>query len=446
MRLGLTARIVAIGASVLLALWITLIAFFYWTNDLSRAATQLPPEQLKSIADHVSALDPDERQSALAAVQSSILEVRLVARSTLFGTDDDVTDRKEFRAFRQLLGKQLLGIHLRGREGAIRPPWFLPRPWRALEFAVAIGDDEMLLAKAKSPFIVTIYGLPAGMGAGLAGTLFACLAFYLLHREIRPLTKLAAAVDRIDPTSEPTLLPYFRSSTPEIAALVRAFDRLQTRLYSMTRSRMALIGGIQHDIRSFATRLSLRLEQLPDDAERERATADIADMIELLDNALLTSQAGVGALNQELLDLDELLRAEIADFRHAGLPVTLESAAIVGEVLILGDRLALRRVIGNIVDNAVKFGQRAIVAISTDRKYARITIEDEGPGFEESQKELLLEPFVRAEPSRARRTGGAGLGLAVVRTLVEAQGGTISLENSRRGGLVKVCFPLYETA
>ncbi|KGD92885.1 ATP-binding protein [Rhizobium sp. YS-1r] len=443
MRFGLTARVVAIGASALLALWITLIASFYWSNDLSRTTTQLAPEQLKAISDLVSSIAPSERRLALQALQSSMLDVRLVSTGAVPKDGENLADNADFSPYRLLLGDKLQHIQLKDAENGIRRPRHLVRTARPLEFWIRLNDSQFLVAEARTPFIVTLFGLPAGMGAGLVGTLFACIAFYLLHREIKPLTRLATALDSIDPSGEPVSLPHVRTTTPEISALVRAFDRLQTRLHTMTRSRMALIGGIQHDIRSFATRLRLRLEQLPDDREKERATADIDDMIDLLDNALLTSRAGVGALNEELLDLAALLSAEMADFRSSGLPVTLEMPPSPREIWILADRIALRRVIGNIVDNAVKYGNRAHVTLAVESRYARISIADEGPGFSKEERELLLEPFVRAEPSRARKTGGAGLGLAVARTLLEAQGGTISVENGTRGGLVSIKLPLY---
>lgn len=443
MRFGLTARIFAISASILLALWIALITVFYVTNDLSRTATRLSPEQLAAITELLTTLPAEARPRALAALQSSMLELQIVPAEALPAEDGEPVDEKEMTAYRQMLGTRLQEIRLMHQErGLPRPRQIFPTA-RPIEFRIALDDGQILVAEARTPFFVTLFGLPAGMAPGLIGTLFACLAFFLLHREINPLTRLAAALDRVDPSGEPISLPPLRSTTPETRALARAFDRLQMRLQAMTRSRMALIGGIQHDVRSFATRLRLRLEQLPDDSERERATADIDDMIGLLDNALLASKAGIGALNEELLDLSELLRAEIADFAGAGLPVTLEMVETGTEISVIADRVALRRVIANVIDNALCYGHRARVGLAVTRTEATISIADDGPGFSQENKDVLLEPFVRAEPSRARSTGGAGLGLAVARTLIEAQGGSIALENGARGGVVRLSLPLY---
>src|SRR6202012_3718983 len=112
------------------------------------------------------------------------------------------------------------------------------------------------------------------------------------QHETKPLERLAEAVDRVDLSGTDVSVPEARRGAPEIRAVVGAFNRLQGRLGNMLRSRMALVGGISHDVRTFATRLRLRIEAIPDPAERQRATKDIDDMIFLLDDALLSSRAG----------------------------------------------------------------------------------------------------------------------------------------------------------
>ena len=87
----------------------------------------------------------------------------------------------------------------------------------------------------------------------------------VMHRETKPLARLAAAVDAIDLSGEPAPLPRPRGNAPEVRALVAAFERLQARLFGLLRARMALIGGISHDVRTFATRLRLRVEAIADD-------------------------------------------------------------------------------------------------------------------------------------------------------------------------------------
>ena len=288
-------------------------------------------------------------------------------------------------------------------------------------------------------------GLAAGfLGAGLFGTVVALLALVIMQRETRPLVRLAAAVDRVDPAGARVPLPDIRRNAPEVRAVVTAFGRLQDRLAELIQARMALVGGIAHDVRTFATRLRLRVDQIPDDAERQRAVVDISDMIRLLDDALVASRAGAGELPQELIAFDEVVRAEIDDRRNQHAPVRLDRAGESGELLLLGDRLALRRIIANLIDNALKYGRVADVALRTEAAHAVLIVDDQGPGIPPDKRNAMLEPFTRMDMSRNRSTGGAGLGLAVVRTLVEAHGGSIEIADAPRGARIIVRLPLFQ--
>jgi signal transduction histidine kinase len=290
---------------------------------------------------------------------------------------------------------------------------------------------------------VTPLGLPVGFGAGLLGTIIALLALVVMQRETRPLAQLAAAVDRVELSADPPLIQVGRSA-PEIQAVVAAFNRLQGRLNEMLRARMTLIGGIAHDVRTFATRLRLRVEHIPDSAERERAIVDIDDMIRLLNDALLSARAGAGGLSQEMIEFAALVQDEARDRRAQGDAVDVTTGDGAWGAIVLGDRLALRRVIANLIDNAVKYGRVARVHMGLRQQAIVLSVDDEGPGIPEDAREAMLEPFNRLETSRNRSTGGAGLGLAVVRALVEAHGGTIDIAAApSRGARVNVVLPTF---
>jgi signal transduction histidine kinase len=432
-RLSLSRRLVAIGGAGFLALWIALISFYYLANGLSRTASTPPPGQIAAIVTLLKA-EPSARWPALIdAVSSPILDLSVVGIDLAPENTLDLWADPEYRIYREVLGDDLLSIRLLVPERRFRRPRLFQGVLNPVQFRIRLSPDRVLVMETRTPFIVSWFGLPAGLGAGLIGTLFGVAALIVLHREIRPLTRLAAAVDRIDPVGAPVALPKLKGAAPETQALLKAFDRLQTRLHAIVRARLALIGGIQHDVRTFATRLRLRVEHIPDVREREKAAADIEDMIELLDNALLAGRAGVGALDEELLDLVPLLEAEVMDRRAAGARITL--AALPPETaLVIGDRLALRRVFANLLDNAIKYGGAAHLALTIEAAWLRVTIDDEGPGIPADRREILMEPFVRLEMSRARKTGGAGLGLAVARNLVEAHGGTLEIDDAPSGG------------
>ena len=109
--------------------------------------------------------------------------------------------------------------------------------------------------------------------------------------------------------------------------------------------------------------------------------------------------------------------------------------------------MALRRALRNLLENAVRYGERARVRLDWQGQELRIVIEDDGPGIPEDQFERVFEPFVRLEDSRSRETGGIGLGLAIARSIVRGHGGDIRLANRPQGGLaVAVTLPLAARA
>jgi signal transduction histidine kinase len=107
--------------------------------------------------------------------------------------------------------------------------------------------------------------------------------------------------------------------------------------------------------------------------------------------------------------------------------------------------LALRRILTNLVDNALRYGKSAKLELGENADQVTLMVDDEGPGIPASKRKLLLEPFTRMEQSRARHTGGAGLGLAIVRQLVEAHGGEIAISGAPSGGArVVVSLPCFK--
>ena len=137
---------------------------------------------------------------------------------------------------------------------------------------------------------------------------------------------------------------------------------------------------------------------------------------------------------REAVDVADLVAADVAERAASGAPVRLRGEDV-GDATVLGDPLALRRVVANLVENAVKFGRSAVdVAVERDETACRVVVDDDGPGIVEAQREDVFSPFYRVDSSRDRRTGGTGLGLAIARQIVEAHGGTVSVTAGPLGG------------
>jgi len=448
LRLTLAARIALIVIIAMTVVWIAAIALYYRSSTAERDGVRPSPAQLAALAELVERTPQDQRHLIWSAMTSGRFEVRIEDAISL-PTPEPIESAKDARqrdAYASALGGRTLTLTSPPNNGRMR--WF-PRLARlsanAVEFRIALRTGETLIVDTHALILVTPLGLPVGFGAGLFGTIVALLALLVMQRETRPLARLAAAVDRVDLSADPSPLPQPRRSAPEIRAVVAAFNRLQGRLSEMLRARMTLVGGIAHDVRTFATRLRLRVDRIADETERQRAVADIDDMIRLLDDAMLSSRASAGELPQEMIELGALIRVEVNDRRADGTPVDLASDQATKDVIVIGDRVALRRVLGNLIDNAVKYGRVAHVRATLGDDVALVTVDDEGQGIPAHERQAMFEPFNRLETSRNRATGGAGLGLAVVRSLVEAHGGSVEISQTEsRGGRVIVRLPVFQ--
>ncbi|WP_202913343.1 HAMP domain-containing sensor histidine kinase [Acuticoccus sediminis] len=417
--LSLGSRIALIIFAAMVAAWLGNVAYYYASQRPAREPALLAPERLAAI---VALYETGENRAALGdALHTSGLEIDIESAPLRPGGTTPPEDAEPMRL-------------PDGRTATVTPVAStgrlvnrLTRTRQGYRFQIGLRTGETLVITAHNPSSLNYAGLPVGIVAGLIGTLIALASLVIMHREMAPLRRLAEAADAIDLSGSSPPLPQSRSSAPEIRSLVAAFNRLQARLATLVASRMVMVAGISHDVRTFATRLRLRLEQLPDSETRDRAVRDVIDIVAMLDDAIVATRAGVGELSEELLTFADLVREEVGGRGELGAPVTLVVADDATDASVLGDRLALKRMIANLVDNAVKYGARAHVSLTAAPGSVVFTVDDEGPGIAESDRALLLEPFVRLEASRNRATGGAGLGLAIVKGLVEAHGGSITV-------------------
>src|SRR5262249_12421961 len=192
-----------------------------------------------------------------------------------------------------------------------------------------------------------------------------------------------------------------------------------------------MIAAISHDLRTPITRLRLRAEFIEDAEQQARMLADLDDMETMIRSTLSFAREEANPEPRRDLDLVGLLRCVCEDF-SAELTVDPASAEALS---FSGQPVALRRGFCNLIDNAVKYGERARVRLSKSGDSIVVTVEDDGPGLPEEELERVFRPFYRVEQSRSRDTGGVGLGLSVARTVFHAHGGDVVLMNRSEGGL-----------
>lgn len=267
--------------------------------------------------------------------------------------------------------------------------------------------------------------------------LLAPLVWFMARRLTRPIRVFADAAERLgaDPDAEP-LTP---SGPSEVRTAIHAFNDMQASLRDHMRRRTQTVAAIAHDLRTPLTRLRFRAEQAPATL-RDRMAADIEEMDALIAQAMAYVRGEAPPERRERFDLDALAEDCAAGFSETGAAVTFAD----GEALpVEADPAALRRALANLIANAVKYGGAARVKALPDGHRAVILIEDDGPGLPESELEAVFEPFHRAERSRSRETGGAGLGLTVARQAARAFGGDVTLTNRPGGGLTaRLSLPL----
>ena len=266
----------------------------------------------------------------------------------------------------------------------------------------------------------------------------ALLAWLVARIATRPLRQLADAADRLDISRSGEPLPEQGSS--EVRAATRAFNRMQRRIYEDVRERTGMLAAITHDLQTPLTRLRLRLEKLPDEALRNKLVGDMQAMQQMLQEGLELSRSLDSSEALQLLDLDSLLDSMCSDAAEAGQQVEYLSRV---PVQIKTHPLALRRALSNLIDNAVKYGQRAEVSLSCEAQQCHIRIRDSGPGIPPELLETVFTPFYRIEHSRSRGTGGTGLGLSIARNIVLRHNGELALTNLPTGGLeAHIVLPL----
>jgi two-component system OmpR family sensor kinase len=263
------------------------------------------------------------------------------------------------------------------------------------------------------------------------------LAWWFARRLASPIAAFSRAAERLgrDPDAPPLNV---RGST-EIRSAVAAFNLMQERLNRYVSNRTTMIGAIAHDLRTPLTRLRFRIEAAPDEL-KVKLSADLDEMEAMVASTLAFVQDATRPVERTKLEISSLVETVMDEAAETGRDAAVERAE---RAVVDGDPIALKRLVTNLVDNALKFGSSARGRVFAEAGMAIVEVDDNGPGVPEGDIERAFEPFHRLESSRSRETGGAGLGLAVVRAIARGHGGEVTLHNRAEGGLrARVALPL----
>jgi signal transduction histidine kinase len=303
--------------------------------------------------------------------------------------------------------------------------------WRGgvehLRIVAPIGA-EFAVIELRQPPLVRVIGLPTGFWVGVLGFLLALLAIVAIVRESRPLGELSTALSRFGADGVPA--PVIPRGAADVRRLIETVNEMQGRIAALLTGRTILLGAVSHDLKTFVTRLRLRVEDLPDESARYKAVRDLDDMTRLIDDSLALARGQAVPEAATAVNLAALVADELAIRDEPRLTMTPTAAP----VWVRGHAASLQRLLANLLDNALRYAGRASVQVSNTPTHIVLDVDDDGPGIPADQRQAVFEPFVRLERSRSRETGGSGLGLAIVRRIAEAHGGEVEVLDSPLGG------------
>ncbi len=270
-----------------------------------------------------------------------------------------------------------------------------------------------------------------------ASAIFLMIAIVFLRNQIRPIRRLAEAADSLGRGVD---LPDFKpSGASEVRKAARAFIVMRERIKRQLRTRTEMLAGISHDLRTPLTRMKLELAMLGD-SEAVRELGDDVQQMERMIAEYLDFARGEGREEAVRVSLNELLEDVVSDYQRLNADVVLLTK---NDVMVDIRVSGFRRMLHNLVDNAMRYGRRCELSLRVAANYCEVVIDDEGPGIPVEKHEEVFKPFNRLDPSRNSKTGGVGLGLTIARDIALAHGGTISLESSPKNGLrVIIRLPL----
>ena len=321
-----------------------------------------------------------------------------------------------------------------GMHGDWTPPWAAmhdaSQPGLSFVAQVRLQDGELVTfdARQSAQTVAWPYRLLLSLGVLLVAVV--AVSLVAVRWATRPLNALADAADELGRDIHRPPLP--EEGPEEVSRAARAFNTMQARLAAYIRDRTRVLAAMSHDLKTPITRLRLRSELLEDPQARAKLTKDLDEMESMVGATLDFLRGQESGEPVRPLDVMALLESLQADVRETGGAVEIEG---VTARPFPGGPQALKRCLGNLIENAVKYGQSARVVIDDNDARLEIRIQDQGPGLPPAELERVFEPFYRVEGSRSRETGGTGLGLTIAKSVAEAHGGSLALRNRAEGGL-----------
>lgn len=256
------------------------------------------------------------------------------------------------------------------------------------------------------------------------------ISVLFLRNQIRPIQQLAQAAESFG-KGRPMPAGFQPRGAEEVRRAGLAFIQMRERIERQIEQRTAMLTGVSHDLRTILTRFKLQLAVSRGKSDLEALGNDIKDMQSMLEGYIdfARSEAAEDTGDLDLNALFSKLEAE------AGLRGKSMQAAIAGDPVVRVRPAAFARLVANLAGNAFRYASNVKLSAVHAKGSLMLTIDDDGPGIPEDQRERVFKPFVRLDEARNLDESGTGLGLAIARDIARSHGGDITLDNSPMGGL-----------
>jgi len=262
------------------------------------------------------------------------------------------------------------------------------------------------------------------------------ISFWAVRRSAKPLALFAQAAERLGRDVNAPPMP--EDGPKEVLSASRAFNDMQRKLQSFIKDRTQMLAAISHDLRTPITRMRLRAELIDDTEQQGKMFADLDQMEQMIAATLAFARDEAIDESSVRFDLAAMLQSLTDDIIDTNGKASYNGP---DKLEWTGRSASLMRAFQNLADNAIKYGQRADIALQNSESGLIVTVADDGPGIPPDEQGRVFDPFYRIDPSRNRDTGGVGLGLAVTRTVVRAHGGEISFSGADERFAVSVKLP-----
>lgn len=344
------------------------------------------------------------------------------------------------------LGLRQEGVHTLDLHVAAAKTGWGERLWASslakitIKIAAPLPDGRWLAATIHAEGRNAWWQLLLTLAASVIPVLIVSVIF--ARRLLHPLQAISVAAESISRGERSTLT--CTHGPKELREVAQAFNLMQERLGRFVGERTRILAAISHDIRTPLTSLRLRAELADDPKQRAAMRETVEDLIQMAESCLRFARDDSLYEDTSLIDFPTLLTRLCADHAVLGHWVSWHGPA---RLELRCRPQALGRAVNNLIDNAIRYGGQARITLSMTDTGLSLTVDDDGPGIALSLMEQVFEPFFRPGSDRHRESGGAGLGLAIARSCVEAHGGRLTLANRPEGGLrARIILPTERPA